>query len=154
MAAIGLDRTGFPLLVVTYPDHYSVAELEAHFVELRALLAEGRAYVMVQDLRASGLGDDAVSRNKGTAFMREVEEQTTRLCRGTALVVGSKIIRLALQGIFALTRPAYPYVILENMDEAMRWARQKAWDTHPLPVTPKLAGEHRVTSTARSHPTD
>ncbi|GEM_PF-842677 len=150
MAAIGLDRTAFPLVVVTYPAHYSVTELEAHFVELRALLKEGRPYVMVQDLRASGMGDDAVSRKKGTAFMKEVEDQTARLCRGTVLVVGSKIIRLALQGIFALTRPAYPYVILEDLDEAMRWARQKAWDTHPLPVTP----EHRVASTARSHPTD
>jgi hypothetical protein len=125
MGAISLDRSRWPVVISEYPDRYSAPELRAYFVEVRALLKEGRRHVMLQDMRR-GMSPDAESRELGAAFLRETNEATKAVCAATVFVVSNKIMKLALQGVFALQRPATPFVIVDSREEADQLAAQKA----------------------------
>lgn len=134
MSAITLDTSRWPIVVVTYPETYTAQELKEHFLLYKDVFARGRRYVMLQDLRRSGMDSDAGVRKAAVDFATETKEISGRLCAGTVMVVSSKLVRMALQGIMLMQRPPYPYEILSDWDEAEKWARKQAANLEPTPL--------------------
>jgi len=125
LSAITLDVSKFPIVVATYPAKYTLADLDAHFSDVKKMMAGGQPYTMITDLRAAS-GEDAQMRKRATDFAKETAELSSKLCRGACVVVSSKLMKLAVQAILAFSRTAFPQVVLEDIAEAHKWCLQRA----------------------------
>lgn len=124
MSGIHLDTSKFPLVIATYSEVFDAAELEAHFDDIRHLVGQKRPYVMITDLRVGSV-DTPAMRKRASDFQEEIREASNALCQGAAVVVASKLMRLAVKAVLAFSHTTYPQVVVEDFDGAVAWCREQ-----------------------------
>jgi len=64
-----------------------------------------------------------VNKEYNDVFTR-IRDDIKRWCLGTAYVMDSVLLRMALRGFLLLMRPPYPYAVFSTPEEAERWCAQ------------------------------
>lgn len=117
MAAIEFDARDPQCVWVTFPEEWGQLDMHGYFNETRAHIARGRHYVMVVDLSQAGLPEYGFQAGV-IDFIKEVEDESARLCKASAVIVSSSIIRLALSAILKLVEMPNPMFIVQDEAEA------------------------------------
>jgi len=124
MASIDLDKSHWPVPVVTPQGLVSTEELSQFFEQYSSMLkARPEVYVLIVDLRRSGDMPPA-QRKVLTDFMKKQEDVVGRLCAGTVLVFESALMRALLTAIFWVKNPPQEVRVCASVQEGMEWATQ------------------------------
>lgn len=112
----------WPLVVIEWPADTSPAEVDAHFVEMHALLARrgGPFAVVIDGTLPSSF--DALLRAKAARGVKALMRATMgRLC-ALSYVSPSTVVRGAITAIHWVVPSPAPMQIFEDREEAVAWA--------------------------------
>ena len=123
-AALGVDASRWPLVVLTYAGAPTKQQLAEHLREIEQnVLERRRPFAQVVDQR-TGQSPDAAQRAMIAAHQNQYSFAYAKYCLGEAYVA-TKSVRLAMQGVFWVAKLPYPYVFVETLDEAVAWAEER-----------------------------
>lgn len=123
MATIDLDKSHWPVLVVTPKGLVSSEELNRFFDQYSAILRERpEVYVLIVDLRRAG-DMPAAQRKVLTDYMKKQEAVVGMLCAGTVLVFESALMRALLTAIFWVKNPPQEVRVCSTVQEGLEWAQ-------------------------------
>ncbi|MFO0692871.1 MAG: hypothetical protein U0230_26670 [Polyangiales bacterium] len=128
MAAIQMDTSAFPFVFVRFPpENANDDEVRAHIEEQRRLLGRRKKLVMLVDA-SKPLSSSSVQRKLYADWLKESEALSREYCVGMAVVIGSPIIRGAMQAVLWLFTPPMPVVVCSSVAEGGRvcgdWMRR------------------------------
>lgn len=131
MAKYQLNASKWPLVTIIATESSTKAELDEHFREYRKLLDRNQAYAVIFD--ATSIGAPAPSVRKQFAdFLTDNAPDMRRLCKGTAFVISSALVRGALTALLWLMRELpFPYQVVESRMEAEQWAQDQLTRSSP-----------------------
>ena len=119
-----VNTAAWPLAVLTYAGDPPVGEVRAHLEEIETdVLARDEPFVQVVDLSRAERPNPA-QRLAIAEHQKENEERYERLCLGEAYVVPTAEVKGAMTGVFFAAKPAYDYVFVTTLDDAIAWARE------------------------------
>jgi hypothetical protein len=118
---IQLDDSLWPLLLVRFVGVPSVSQLESYLEWMAKRLEQGQPYVSILDsTRMTGLVP-AQQRQLQAAWMRKHDTRLRELDRGTAFIIPSPVMRLALSALFHLKPMPSPYIVTGTLREGAVW---------------------------------
>lgn len=122
MTTIQLDKSHWPVIVVTPMGVASSEELSRFFDQYAAMLKERpEVYALIVDLRRSS-DMPAAQRKVLTDFMKKQEDVVGKLCAGTVLVFESAVMRAILTAVFWVKNPSQEVRVCSTVQEGLEWA--------------------------------
>ena len=119
-----VDTSRWPLVVLTYAGSPTKEEMADHLREIEVEVLDRRMpFAQVVDQR-NGRSPDAVQRAMIAAHQNQRSFAYASFCLGEAYVATRRMSR-AMQGVFWLTKLPYPYVLVETLEEAIAWAKER-----------------------------
>lgn len=115
-----VDRSSWPVLVITYPERASVEAIERMFEDVREHAGPGR-FAIVGDLRP--LRVSTANAGVRAAFAEHVASDRYPLPVAEAAVLGSAVARGLVTAYQWLSPAPHPIRVFEDLDEAITWAR-------------------------------
>ena len=122
-----IEPSGSTLVVVTWSGQATDADFESFFADQRALLARRMPYVQIADASRAQVMS-STQRRLMAQFSTETSDAAARLCKGTAVVISSTLVRGAMTAVSWLVKFPYPIAIVGTFDEAMRQTERWAAD--------------------------
>jgi hypothetical protein len=117
-----LDDALWPLLIVRFVGVPTTSQVASYLERMTAYMERGeRNVTLIDSTRVSGMVP-AEQRNLQAAWMKKHAARMRELNLGTAFVITSPLVRLAVSVIFHLQPMASPYIITGTLGEAAEWA--------------------------------
>ena len=120
-AGITFDDSLWPLLICRYGGTLSDADFEESVVRGGAYLRRGEPYVIVFDMGRLQL-PTVTQRRHQLEWMRSQQGAIRERIIGCAFILSSPFIRMALSAVFHVVPSPMPYVAVQDLDTAVRWA--------------------------------
>lgn len=118
-----VDTSEWPLVVLTFAGDPPVEAVRAHLEEIEdEVLARGERFVQVVDL-SHAVRPNPAQRLAIAEHQAANEAGYEELCIGEAYVVPTAELKGAMTGVFFAAKPAYDYVFVATLAEALDWAR-------------------------------
>jgi hypothetical protein len=122
---IHVDDSLWPLVHVRFLGVPSTPQVEAYLARMTSLVERGEPYVSILDSsRMTGMGPPQ-QRHLQAAWKKRHAEQLKVLNLGTAFVITSPLVRLAVSTVFYLTPMHSPYLIAASLPQTVAWAVQR-----------------------------
>jgi len=122
---IQLDGSLWPLLLVRFEGVPTTPQVEAYLAGMTSFLERGEPYVSLLDSSGmTGMGP-AEQRHMQAAWLKRHDAKLRVLNQGTAFVITSPLVRLAVSVVFHLKPKNTPYLIAATLLEAADWAAQR-----------------------------
>jgi hypothetical protein len=119
---IQLDDSLWPLLLVRFKGVPTTPQVEAYLAGMTSFLERGEPYVSLLDSSGmTGMGP-AEQRHMQAAWLKQHDEKLRVLSQGTAFVITSPLVRLAVSVVFHIKPKQTPYLIAATLPEAAAWA--------------------------------
>lgn len=115
------DDANWPLLIARLEGMPTRQQYESYLARSAEYLLRGEPHVILLDLTRSGVVS-AELRQLQAEWMRQHEELIRQQVLGVAYIINSALIRLTLSAIFHMKRPACPYILVSQWDQALAWA--------------------------------
>lgn len=119
-----LDTARWPIVVNTQIAQVTDAQVERYLTDLERLQEREEPFVLVLDVLAA-VPMNSKQRKRLSDWMRAHPREMARLL-GIAFVESSTLMRGAMQAIFWLNPPVYPYTIVRQSPDALRWAEERS----------------------------
>ena len=116
-----IERDLAPVFVVRWPDSVTADDLRRHFVDVRAILQEGRAAFVI-DLRSAGAASASLRRQAASELRQLFDEFGVRV-GGVTHVVASPLVQGLMTAVYWLAPPPFPVHTTTRVEEAVTWAR-------------------------------
>lgn len=123
-AALRCDVRRFPLITFTQIGTLGLPDVHYNIACLQAILQTNVPFVSVYDARAAGRHDPASNKTFNEHF-KQLNAEMGRLCLGTAYVVDSVLLRMALRGFMLVMRPPFPYDVFSSITDAESWCQAR-----------------------------
>jgi hypothetical protein len=124
MSKIVFDTTDLPLVYLSYIGSPSLADNQEMQRKFSELWSRNQKYIAISDLSAA-INDDKPAQEQNARWMKENESKIRELCGGLAFVIPSPMIRAIIRTFFFLNKPPAPYVVVDTISEAKRWAQEQ-----------------------------
>ena len=98
-------------------------ELKVYFTAIDDIYNKKKTFCMLYDVSAIGLLPFHVLQQQAT-FMRQHEVETAKYVKRCAVVVSSVAIRMAINGLFAIKKPACDVQFFTQILDAQAWLRE------------------------------
>ena len=121
---ITIDRSSFPVVVVSYRGAPTTTEFETYLGALGELYRGGRPFGLVFDSTGAE-SPPATHRKLQADFIKRYEYSIRALNMGTAFVLDSMVLRGALTAILWLQPLPCPHFVCAEVNEARRWVRAR-----------------------------
>lgn len=121
---ISVDDTHWPLLVIRHTGVPQPEDLEAYLARLDALLHRPERRVVLMDSRQGGLASPEL-RQRQVQWLADNERLLRDKLLGTAYIVTSPFIRLALSIALHIKPPPGLYLVTPSLQEAVQWAAER-----------------------------
>jgi hypothetical protein len=119
-----VDESRWPIVVYTLEGVLDDAELEGYVEHGRRTLARGEPYVVVID--GSRVGPvSAYGRFRGVQFSKENNDKLRTLCKGSAIVITSPLLRFIAMTMWVIAPMPMPYAVCATLEEALEWAQAR-----------------------------
>jgi len=115
------DDSLWPLVLVRLEGAVSDPQLDAFFAHGHATLLRRERYVSIFDLSRMSLPPPE-QRQRLARWMKEHDPLLREFLLGTAFVLSSPFVRMALSLLFHLTPTSAPYVVVPTVDSGIVWA--------------------------------
>lgn len=119
-----IDARQHPLVVVRYRGTVSEADFARHLDVLSASLQRGQRTAVIMDT-TEGAARSPASLRMLREWLEAERESMIKLVAGLALVVPSAAVRFIVSTFMLTTDLPYPYVVVETLDSALRYARKQ-----------------------------
>ena len=123
-AIITFDDSLWPLLILSGQGAPTDQQMKEYQARVRGYLERGEKYVTISDLSQLGMLSPT-QRRMQAEFLEEHAAAMRERLLGNATIVRSTPIRLALQLILPFKPLAFPYAVVADMDEAVRYALRR-----------------------------
>jgi hypothetical protein len=122
---IQVDDSLWPLLVVRFIGVPTTQQVEHYLARMTSFLERGEHYVVLYDSsRMTGMGP-AEQRHQQAAWLKEHDARLREVRLGSAYVILSPLVRLAVGVVFYLKPPTSPYLITSVVGEAVEWTAKR-----------------------------
>ncbi|MGZ3458360.1 MAG: hypothetical protein ACXU86_07610 [Archangium sp.] len=119
-ASITFDDSLWPLLIMQFKGVATDQQFQEYRDKAYSFLARGEKYVTIADMSQFGIFS-ALQRQRQGEWLRENEVALRELMLGNATIVNSPPARLALTMIRPFGLPPMPYVVVPDMNSAVRY---------------------------------
>lgn len=121
---ITFDDSVWPLLNVTFTGANSNEEFEAYLATLTKYRKRKERYLTIFDSRVAA-APTLHQRQRQVEWLKTHEAETRQLSLGSAFVITSPLIRLAMNIIYQLKPPPNPYHVVGDIEVARAWAADR-----------------------------
>jgi hypothetical protein len=121
---ITFDDSMWPLLNVTFTGASSNEEFEAYLATLTKYRKRKERYLTIFDSRVAA-APSLHQRQRQVEWLKSHESETRQLSLGSAFVITSPLIRLAMNIIYQLRPPPNPYHVVGDIEVARAWAADR-----------------------------
>jgi hypothetical protein len=147
---IVLDDALWPLLLVRFLGVPTTPQVEAYLARMTTFLERGEPYVSILDSsQMTGMGP-AEQRQLQVAWLKRHDARLRELGRGTAFVIVSPLVRLAVSVVFHLKSPASAYVVTASLPDAVAWAADRLAEAGQLAAAQRLRHHFGLASTQQT----
>ena len=130
----------FPFVISVMPVAPDEAFFKAYFVKQRELLARGKRWLHLVDIRLVTRLPDARARAVVSAETAALNELSARWNAGTATVIASPIVRGILTAIHWLSPPPHPFLNVASVEEGLTFLNGCAAAANiPVPIGMRAA---------------
>ncbi len=117
---ITFDDSLWPLLILHYPAAQSDTEYEESLTRLSGFVLRREPYFSIIDTSRIGM-PNSTQRQRQVAWDRTHNELVRTWGRGTAFIVTSPFVRVAMSLYFHVRPLGVPHVIVADMGSALTW---------------------------------
>jgi len=118
---ITLDDSQWPLLLVTFSGTSSAQDFDVYLSQLSAALGRGEKYLCILDSSQSA-APTLEQRQRLVQWVQRNESALRQRSIGSAYVITSPFVRLAMNIMYQLKPPPMPHVIVADIKVARAWA--------------------------------
>ncbi|WP_375766799.1 hypothetical protein NR798_34650 [Archangium gephyra] len=122
---ITFDDSQWPLLSVTFTGTLSAQEFDDYLSKMTASLSRGEKYLSLLDTRGLSSAPGMEQRQLLVAWVRRNEPALRQLLLGSAFVITSPFIRLAMNIMCQLKPMPSPYTIVGDLKVARAWTAER-----------------------------
>lgn len=123
-AIITFDDSLWPLVILRAQGVPTDQETKEYHARSLSYLARGEKYVTIADLGQLGMLSPAQRRMQAEYLQENAAALQERLL-GTATIIHSMPVRLAMHAILPFKRIPMPFVVVADMDAAVRYALRR-----------------------------
>jgi hypothetical protein len=135
---IQVDDSLWPLLLVRFVGVPTTPQVEGYLARMTGCLERGERYVSLLDSsRMTGMGP-AEQRHLQAAWMKRHDATLRVLSQGTAFVITSPLVRLAVSVVFHIKPSHAPYLVAATLPEAAAWAANRLAAGGLLPAAERV----------------
>ena len=120
---VKFDDSLWPLLTVTFDGGHSDAEFDAYLETLGGYLARGEKYVTLFDAQKAE-SPSLQHRKRQADWIRQHEDAIRARQIGAVFVITSPLVRMALNVIYTMRPPPFPYAVVGDLASAREWAAE------------------------------
>jgi hypothetical protein len=124
MAAITVDESHWPLLMMKFDGDQTDAELEQHIRHIDAIYARKELFATITWMKKYARDKQKVERMG--RWLKECEEVTRRYNVGSGLLSHSFGFRFVLSAVMLIRPIRIPYKVCSSFDEALTFVRAQA----------------------------
>ncbi len=117
---VTFDDSLWPLLIIDFPPTQSDPEYEESLARLSSYVQRREPYFSIIDTSRIGM-PNSTQRQRQVEWDREHDELVRKWGRGTAFVVTSPFVRVAMSLYFHVRPLGVPYVIVADLGAALSW---------------------------------
>lgn len=127
------DDSQWPLLTVTFTGTLSAQEFDTYMSKLAACLSRGEKYLVLLDTRGLSSAPTMEQRQRLVDWVRQNESAMRQRVLGSAYVITSPFVRLAMNIMCQLKPLPCPYTIVGDVKLARAWSAEcfRAADSCP-----------------------
>lgn len=123
MDNISVDLDRWPLVVYTFDGQPQEQDVDFFIKAVDQIHARGETYASIGHVKKAKVDTSLVKRAahgmiKNWPFAKQY-------CCGSAIVISSPVFRFLLSSFFLITPIPYPYIVTENLDEAIEWTTKQ-----------------------------
>jgi hypothetical protein len=122
---ITFDDSMWPLLTVTFSGVSSAQDFDAYLSGMTAYLGRGEKYLCILDSSRSSVAPTLEQRQRQVDWVQRNESLLRQRSIGTAFVITSPFIRLALNIMYQLKPLPTPYTVAGDLKVARVWAAER-----------------------------
>lgn len=128
MPRIRTDASRWPLVVITFEQGFSNADLERCFEENARLFQRGGHFATIRDLRDVREMPTPVQREMARNWQLRVRDEFPPMCLGVAIVSNSAFIRGLVTAISWAIPPPVPEETVSSFSRGVDWCIQRLED--------------------------
>jgi hypothetical protein len=125
---ITFDDSLWPLLNVKFTGANSNEEFEGYLSKMSEFLARQQHLITIFDSSEATASPSMEQRQRQVEWLTQNEEQLRQWSLGSAFVIKSPVIRLAMNVIYTLKQPPSPYTVTGDVQAARIWAADRFRD--------------------------
>jgi hypothetical protein len=122
---ITFDDSLWPLLHVKFVGATTNAEFDVYLQTLSSYLQRKEKYITLVDASQTTAAPPVEQRQKQVDWLHQNEAVLREYQVGTAYVITSPLIRLAMNVIYLLKPPASPYTVVSDLNDAYGWSADR-----------------------------
>lgn len=121
---VSIDDSLWPLLVVKFSGSTTTQEFEAYLKQMTDYLNRGEKLVSI--FESTEMKDSPIEhRQLQIEWVQKNEALLRERMLGTAFIITSPVVRLAMNVIQMLSKPPHPYTVSSNKEAALEWAADR-----------------------------
>lgn len=125
---ITFDDSLWPLLTVKFTGVNSTQEFEAYLAKMSTYVTRGEKYISILDSGEATAAPPMDQRQRQVEWIQQHESQLRQWSLGSAFVINSPFIRLAMNIIYQIKPPPSPYMVVGDIKLARTWAADRFRD--------------------------
>ncbi len=122
---ITFDDSLWPLLYVKFVGANTDAEFDVYLQKLTGYVLRKEKYITLLDASQATASPPVEQRQKQVDWLHQHEAVLREYQVGTAYVITSPLIRLAMNVIYLLKPPPSPYVVVSELQAAYGWSADR-----------------------------
>jgi hypothetical protein len=131
VAAIEIDESRFPIVVVTFTGNATDAEFSDYLASMTAMMVRrGTHNVTILDARKSGVTPPKQRKMQGE-WLKANKERLERQSLGSAFVIDSPLVRGVLTAILWIAPMPQAHIVVSTIEEAEAWAHRRVREATP-----------------------
>ncbi|ATB27507.1 hypothetical protein [Melittangium boletus] len=137
---ITFDDASWPLLTVSFTGKNSSQDFDAYLTRLSEYLQRGDKHAVIIDTQGLSAGPTLEQRQRQVGWVQANLSALRLRSLGTAFVINSPFIRLALNIVYQIQPLPTPYTIVGDLKMARHWALERfqaAGLTLPVMASPR-----------------
>ncbi len=120
---VRFDDSLWPLLIVTFEGPHTDAQFEEYLERHAGYLRRGEKYVALMDAQ-NAASPSLPQRKRQADWIRKHEDAIQAQQLGAVFVITSPLIRMALNVIYTMRPPPYPYAVVGDLNAAREWSAE------------------------------
>ncbi len=124
-AYFSIITDNFPYVVIKFEDKKPTdEEFEEYMAFGTKVFMCNQPYAIILNLSSTGYLKTKY-RIQVANWFKENQEHVSKFCEGTAHITNSAVHKFLLQGIFAIQKPPYEYIVVKEEEKAYEWLKEQ-----------------------------